>query len=152
MDPNRQHPGQHRIRQVPGRHRPQLGQRHPPADLDVHRRREPELDPARLSGHLPDRIPLMRHGPVDLLLDRVWADRPPLRARNALSGYVSRIRRLFAGTDELTLIRHAGAYRLSVNLMAVDLHRFRHLIGRARAATADEEVDSLYEQALGLWD
>jgi DNA-binding SARP family transcriptional activator len=36
--------------------------------------------------------------PVDQLLDWVWADRPPQRARNALSGYVSRLRQVLAVT------------------------------------------------------
>ena len=32
---------------------------------------------------------------TDQLIDRVWADEPPHRARNALAGYMSRLRQLF---------------------------------------------------------
>jgi len=42
----RQHPGQHRIRQVPGRHLSQLGGRYPVADLVLHRRGQPAVEPA----------------------------------------------------------------------------------------------------------
>jgi DNA-binding SARP family transcriptional activator len=89
--------------------------------------------------------------PVGVLLDRVWADRLPQRARNALSGYVSRLRRLLADADDVAIGRQGGGYRLSVDPMAVDVHRFRHLIGEARAAADDDEAVRLFEQALGLW-
>src|SRR5262245_35787314 len=74
-----------------------------------------------------------RSVPVGVLLDRVWFDRLPQRARNALSGYVSRLRRLLAGADGVSIGRQAGGYRLLVDPMMIDLHLFRHLIGEARA-------------------
>ncbi|MFF4229410.1 ricin-type beta-trefoil lectin domain protein [Streptomyces sp. NPDC001820] len=38
---------------MPGRHRQQLSQRHPPANLDLHRSRQPEMDGDRpMSGQL----------------------------------------------------------------------------------------------------
>jgi DNA-binding SARP family transcriptional activator len=65
--------------------------------------------------------------PVEHLIDRVWADRPPYRARNALSAYVSRLRQLMAGADDMRIAREPGGYVLEADPLAVDLHRFRHL-------------------------
>src|SRR6266545_2923534 len=39
--------------------------------------------------------------PVEALLDRVWADRLPHRARPTLSGYLSRLRHLMAAAPEV---------------------------------------------------
>ncbi|MGW6442194.1 BTAD domain-containing putative transcriptional regulator [Lentzea sp. NPDC055074] len=74
--------------------------------------------------------------PVDRLLDRVWGERAPLRARETLYGYVSRLRKLL----ELDIERSPAGYRLTVDSSQVDLFRFRELV-RAR------EFDS----ALALW-
>ncbi|HZM83143.1 MAG TPA: BTAD domain-containing putative transcriptional regulator [Candidatus Limnocylindrales bacterium] len=89
--------------------------------------------------------------PVSVLLDRVWSDHLPQRARNALSGYVSRIRRLLSGTDEVSIARLPDGYRLTVDPAAVDLHRFHDLVSRARECLDGNEAVRLFEQALGLW-
>jgi len=88
--------------------------------------------------------------PADLLLDRMWTGRLPQRARNALSGYVSRLRQLLPAAD-VTIARQPGGYRLTVDPMAVDLHRFDYLVGLARTTTGEDEAGALFEQALGLW-
>ncbi len=90
--------------------------------------------------------------PVDVLLDRVWADQLPQRARNALSGYISRLRRLLSATGDVAIARQpGGGYRLSADPMAIDLHRFHHLIELARTAAGEDEAVALFEQAFGLW-
>jgi DNA-binding SARP family transcriptional activator/tetratricopeptide (TPR) repeat protein len=89
--------------------------------------------------------------PVDVLLDRVWADSQPRRARNALSGYVSRLRQVLAVSDEAKISRVEGGYRLAVDLQSVDLHRFRGLVAQARAAITDGAGLDRFKQALGLW-
>ena len=38
--------------------------------------------------------------PADQLIDRVWADDLPHRARNALAAYVSRLRHVLDGADD----------------------------------------------------
>ncbi|MBF9128801.1 tetratricopeptide repeat protein [Plantactinospora sp. S1510] len=73
--------------------------------------------------------------PADRLLDRVWGDRRPQRARNALSGYVSRLRGLFGPDGDVTILRRSDGYLLTVDPDAVDLHRFHRLLARARSAT-----------------
>jgi predicted ATPase/DNA-binding SARP family transcriptional activator len=92
--------------------------------------------------------------PADQLLERVWAERPPQRARNALSGYVSRLRQLLAATGDVVIGRQPEGYVLTVDPMAVDLYRFQHLAAQARAAGDNGDHDTAadrYEQALGLW-
>ncbi|HEX6682106.1 MAG TPA: BTAD domain-containing putative transcriptional regulator [Candidatus Limnocylindrales bacterium] len=96
-------------------------------------------------------VEVNRTVPVNALVDRVWADRLPQRARNALSGYVSRIRRLLSGTDEVGIARLPDGYRLSADPMAVDMHRFGFLVSQAREATDDYEAVRLFERALKLW-
>ena len=88
---------------------------------------------------------------VDTLLDRVWMDSPPRHARNALSGYVSRLRQVFAGCGDVEVSRAKGGYRLTVDPLSVDLHRFRALVGQARAAADVGTALGLFDQALGQW-
>ena len=85
------------------------------------------------------------------LVDRVWAERPPQRARETLSGYLSRLRRILAGSDDARIIRRSGGYVLTVDPMSVDVHRFRRLAGQARSADDPGAADALYRQALRLW-
>jgi predicted ATPase/DNA-binding SARP family transcriptional activator len=89
--------------------------------------------------------------PAEHLIDRVWADRPPHRARNALSAYVSRLRGLLAGVDGVQITRGPGGYLLAADPLTVDLHLFRHLVSRARAADRPAEAAALFERALDLW-
>ncbi len=88
---------------------------------------------------------------TEQLLDRVWADRPPQRAHNTVSGYLSRLRVALAGTDEVRFERRAGTYLVTVDPAAVDLHLFHRLAAGARATTDAETAAALFEQALDLW-
>jgi DNA-binding SARP family transcriptional activator len=87
---------------------------------------------------------------TDQLLERVWGDRAPQRAREALYAYLSRLRRLLGDTD-VRLERRSGGYVLAVDPAAVDLHRFDELTGRARATEDDEKTLRLFDEALELW-
>ncbi|HEU4423915.1 MAG TPA: BTAD domain-containing putative transcriptional regulator [Pilimelia sp.] len=88
---------------------------------------------------------------VDQLLDRVWAGRPPQRARNALSAYMSRLRRIVAATGEVAISREPRGYQLAVDPSAIDVHRFHDLAVQARAARRKDDAAALFAQALGLW-
>ncbi|MDQ7909756.1 AfsR/SARP family transcriptional regulator [Phytohabitans sp. ZYX-F-186] len=90
---------------------------------------------------------------VDQLIDRVWGERAPARARETLYGYLSRLRRALADAgDDVGLGRRAGGYLLAVDPQAVDLHNFRALLNRARTAGGDDRVASAaLTQALALW-
>jgi predicted ATPase/DNA-binding SARP family transcriptional activator len=117
------------------------------------------LDGSRLEiGHARQRCVLVAllidvNRPVrsEQLIDRVWADDPPHRARNALAGYVSRLRTLFDGTEEVAIHREPGGYLLKSDPLIVDLHRFRHLVSSARATTDPVDAATLFDSALGLW-
>src|SRR5262245_21203858 len=87
--------------------------------------------------------------PVSTLADRVWAGDDPRSARNALSGYISRLRRLITSTGEASLVRQPSRYLLTVDPATGDLHRFRHLVALARS-TPDEAL-TLLTEALELW-
>ncbi|MGH3878224.1 MAG: BTAD domain-containing putative transcriptional regulator [Actinophytocola sp.] len=89
--------------------------------------------------------------PVPTLADRVWAGHSPGSARNALSGYVSRLRRLVTATGEARLARQPSGYLLTVDPTAVDLHRFRHLVALARSTPDRSEALTLLTEALRLW-
>ncbi|TWF77231.1 putative ATPase [Pseudonocardia hierapolitana] len=89
--------------------------------------------------------------PTDQLIGRVWADRPPYRARNALSAYVSRLRGVLTGVDGVRITRGPGGYLLATDPLTVDLHLFRHLVSRARETDRPAEAAALLTQALDLW-
>jgi DNA-binding SARP family transcriptional activator/tetratricopeptide (TPR) repeat protein len=88
---------------------------------------------------------------VDQLVERVWADRLPQRARNTLYGYLSRLRQALAIAEGVDIVRRSGGYVLDVEETAVDLHRFRDVVARARATAHNEQAAALFGQALGLW-
>ncbi|MFI5592341.1 BTAD domain-containing putative transcriptional regulator [Amycolatopsis sp. NPDC051758] len=85
---------------------------------------------------------------MEQLLDRVWADRLPHKARHVASNYVSRLRRVLAG--DVAVVRHGGGYVLEVDPDAVDLHRFRRLVEEARGRR-DAQALALLEEAAELW-
>jgi DNA-binding SARP family transcriptional activator/tetratricopeptide (TPR) repeat protein len=73
----------------------------------------------------------------DVLIDRIWGEAPPARARDALYTYIGRLRAVLAaaGIDE-AIVRRSGGYALDVPADAVDLLRFRAAVDSAH--TADE--------------
>ncbi|MEU3628368.1 AfsR/SARP family transcriptional regulator [Amycolatopsis coloradensis] len=89
--------------------------------------------------------------PVDRLIDRVWAERPPAQPRNALYGYVSRLRRALAALDGVTIERDHGGYVLRADPQTVDIHRFENLLARAKTTADETTALALYDEALTLW-
>lgn len=85
--------------------------------------------------------------PVDVLVDRVWGEQVPHRARNAVAGYMSRLRQVLPADVRIT--GRQGGYVLTVDPLSVDLHRFDHLVARARFEP--ERAAALLTEALGLW-
>jgi DNA-binding SARP family transcriptional activator/Tfp pilus assembly protein PilF len=92
---------------------------------------------------------------VDTLLNRVWGDVAPERARHAVHTYVTRIRKLLAqlGDDRPeVLVRRSDSYTLDIDPAQVDLHRFRRLLRQARdPELPDPDRLALLGQALALW-
>ncbi|MEQ4305155.1 BTAD domain-containing putative transcriptional regulator [Plantactinospora sp. B6F1] len=88
---------------------------------------------------------------VDQLLDRVWGDRRPQRARETLYSYLSRLRNRLSPAGGVTVLRRSAGYQLTVEPDTVDLHRFRALVRQARDAPDDTGALGLFDEALGLW-
>ncbi|MFI9380443.1 BTAD domain-containing putative transcriptional regulator [Kutzneria sp. NPDC052558] len=88
---------------------------------------------------------------VDELVERVWGERAPQRARTALYSYLSRLRGALAVAEDVDLVRRNGGYQLGVDEQHVDLHRFRDLVVRARACPDDRTAGPLLADALALW-
>lgn len=88
---------------------------------------------------LTPRVPVA----VDILVDRVWDARPPAKAREDLSAYVSRIRRSLRNAmgDEGRLATRADGYAIDVDPGVVDLHAFRRLRRQARAMADSGEAE-----------
>jgi DNA-binding SARP family transcriptional activator len=94
--------------------------------------------------------------PVETLIDRVWGQAPPARARHALQVYVSRLRgllrRVAEGAAPVRVVHGAGGYLLDVDPDRVDLHRFRRMVEHARDRQCPDPVRvTVLESALALW-
>ena len=94
---------------------------------------------------------------VQTLAERVWDEQMPVRARETLQVYVSRLRkRLQAAGDEPAVITSsaAGGYRLDVDADHVDVRRFNQLVSHARTASTSRDphrARELLRQAEALW-
>ncbi|HEX6341233.1 BTAD domain-containing putative transcriptional regulator [Umezawaea sp.] len=88
--------------------------------------------------------------PVDGLLDRVWGERPPSRARSALRTYLSHLRRALAPVG-ITITRQGVGYLLATEPETVDAHRFHRLLAAARARQDPQLALDLVQDALALW-
>jgi DNA-binding SARP family transcriptional activator/Tfp pilus assembly protein PilF len=88
---------------------------------------------------------------TDQLLDRVWGDRPPLRARQVVSNYVSRLRQQLPAGAGVELQRRGRGYALLAEPDQIDLHRFRRLVRRARDEPDEHCALELLEEASALW-
>ena len=95
--------------------------------------------------------------PVEALIDRLWDDRPPPKARESLSVYIARLRGSLrqASADDVRLTgRNSGGYVLEVDSEAVDVHQFRRLRRQAAALSASgahEQAAALLREADALW-
>ncbi|WP_084961272.1 BTAD domain-containing putative transcriptional regulator [Thermoactinospora rubra] len=89
--------------------------------------------------------------PAARLVDGLYGERPPDDAANALQSQVSRLRRLI-GREVVEF--HPAGYRLAVDPLDVDAHRFRHLAAEGAAALARGDAGraaGLLREALALW-
>jgi DNA-binding SARP family transcriptional activator len=101
--------------------------------------------------------------PVERVIDRVWAEDPPARARTAIAARITHLRHLLAdaaagmpaagpGQPDRWVEWRSEGYVLRVERDRVDLLRFRRLAADARRPRySDAERVALLEQALALW-
>jgi predicted ATPase/DNA-binding SARP family transcriptional activator len=93
---------------------------------------------------------------TDRLIDELWGDDPPARARDSLQMHVSRLRKALteAGADASPLVSHAGGYLLHVQPGDRDVDRWQQTLGRVRRAREAGELAAAraaIEEALRLW-
>lgn len=93
---------------------------------------------------------------AERLVDRVWGENPPSKARDNLYTYVSRLRRRIdrLGGGASIASSRSGGYTLHVDAEAIDLHRFLLLLKQARAIADsgdDEHALALLREATRSW-
>ncbi|MEU8619146.1 transcriptional regulator [Streptomyces sp. NPDC048623] len=93
--------------------------------------------------------------PVDRLIDTVWAEDPPARARTVVQGHVSRLRALFeqGGADDygVELATRSQAYELRMPDELLDTHRFEELVQLAGHQKHPGDAVLMLREALALW-
>jgi WD40 repeat protein/DNA-binding SARP family transcriptional activator/class 3 adenylate cyclase len=88
--------------------------------------------------------------PADTLIDKIWGEEPPEKARNAIQTYVYHLRKAL-GPDRIE--SHAPGYRLRLDASELDATRFDALTRDAKKALPVDPgiaVASL-DDALSLW-
>jgi DNA-binding SARP family transcriptional activator len=90
------------------------------------------------------------------LIDELWGEDPPARARESLQMHVSRLRKALteAGGDADRLVSRAGGYVLELGPGGRDVDRWEAALGRARMARAAgrlEAARAAIEAALAVW-
>lgn len=125
-----------------------------PVEISLDRHRSLPVGPAQrcaVFAALADDV--TRLVPVDTLIERVWGENPPPRARRTLHSHLTRIRRLLEETaGDVRVAHRAGGYLLDADPDQVDVHRFTRLSWLARQPNLpDHERVSLLRQALELW-
>ncbi|MEU1917996.1 AfsR/SARP family transcriptional regulator [Streptomyces massasporeus] len=92
---------------------------------------------------------------VETLVNRLWGENPPGRARNTLQNYVLRLRRaLGCPAGGAPVFTRPHGYVIETAPDALDLHRFTALVRQGRAALAEgaaARAAPLLGEALGLW-
>lgn len=118
-------------------------------------------EPAVLAGErrvgVLTRLALSAGQPVssEQLLAQVWGESTATTAGKQLHIVVSKLRGLLAphqGDDIIATV--SGGYQLNLPRERIDVHLFSLLARRARAATAQGEIetaDGLFQRALALW-
>ncbi|MFI5586316.1 BTAD domain-containing putative transcriptional regulator [Amycolatopsis sp. NPDC051758] len=92
---------------------------------------------------------------VEQVLDAFWSEDPPLSAPSNVSVFIHQVRRLLKAAGiapgwDLSSV--PAGYRLDVDPMTVDLHRFRALTAAAREEKSAGRRAGLLGDALALWD
>jgi YVTN family beta-propeller protein len=93
--------------------------------------------------------------PREVLIDRLWPDRPPDGAQHTLDVYASRLRKALEvdGAEPIVLAR-SGAYLLRIPVESIDVSRFERLAASGRRALAGNAARGAADDlsaALTLW-
>ncbi|RSN22414.1 SARP family transcriptional regulator [Amycolatopsis sp. WAC 04169] len=85
----------------------------------------------------------------DELVERVWGEQAPVRAAGTLRTYLSRLRGALEDLPDVRIERTPFGY--VCRAAAVDVHRFRNLVSRARNTDSDQQASDLFGSAFALW-
>ncbi|MFB0631055.1 BTAD domain-containing putative transcriptional regulator [Streptomyces sp. AB3(2024)] len=92
---------------------------------------------------------------VSRLIEALWEDEPPARARTVLQGHVSRLRALLAQCGApaygVELATQGSAYALRMPQSLVDAHRFEELVTVARVQRRPADAVVMLREALSFW-
>lgn len=93
--------------------------------------------------------------PSDTLIEHIWDDRPPSKARETLYSLVTRLRKqLLKGTGDKRVEGRSGAYLINVPRESIDRFVFERLRDEARAFAEygdEERALAILNQARSLW-
>src|SRR5215831_2014615 len=93
--------------------------------------------------------------PRDVLVDRLWGERPPAGAQHTLEVYISRLRKaLEPAAGGPVVLTRPGAYVLQAAGERIDMRRFERLVGEGRRALAEGtpgRAAADLREALALW-
>ncbi|MFF8228346.1 AfsR/SARP family transcriptional regulator [Streptomyces caelestis] len=110
-----------------------------------------DLGPARQKSVLASLLmDVNRTVATDQLVYRVWGQAPARRAKDTLYSYLSRLRGVLSGVG-VDVSRRSGGYVVVADALAVDVHRFRHLLEDARRAADAPRAAAAFQEALALW-
>src|SRR5690349_340785 len=91
----------------------------------------------------------------DILVDRLWGERPPRGAQHTLEVYISRLRKtLEPVAGRPVVLTRPGAYVLRASSELIDIGRFERLAAEGRrtlAAGAPGRAAAVLREALVLW-
>ncbi len=91
----------------------------------------------------------------DVLVNRLWGERPPAGAQHTLEVYISRLRKaLEPAAGGPVVLTRAGAYVLQAAGERIDMRRFERLAGEGRQALAEDapgRAAADLREALALW-
>ncbi|MFE7200177.1 BTAD domain-containing putative transcriptional regulator [Pseudonocardia alni] len=88
------------------------------------------------------------------LMDEIWDEGRPRKARAALHVYLAQVRNQLAEGDGATIETEGPGYALRLDGAGLDHREFSGLVARARAQREDGDLDGAadgLERALGLW-
>ncbi|MFL5757110.1 MAG: BTAD domain-containing putative transcriptional regulator [Chloroflexota bacterium] len=93
---------------------------------------------------------------VDELVDALWGHEPPKTADHSVQVYVSELRKALGGSSDRPpiVVRRDPGYTLDAPDSAIDLHRFKGLRSRGRAALDESDAvraSELLGEALAVW-
>ncbi|RDI33096.1 AfsR/SARP family transcriptional regulator [Lentzea flaviverrucosa] len=93
--------------------------------------------------------------PIDLIISELWRGETLESSKRRFHPIISRLRKVLSESGSGGVLRKEGAaYRLELDPLLVDLHRFRHLVTKARQVSANGDhfmAKTLAEEALALW-